>query len=97
MVLKLAAFGKVTWLSNSLYPAMGWAAVIASPALITYLSTTELILVVSGGLAYTIGLPIFALQRPNPWPATFGYHEIWHAFTVVAAALHFAAVAAFVL
>jgi hemolysin III len=97
MILKLLAFGKVTWLSNSLYPAMGWAAVIASPALITYLSLTELILVISGGLAYTIGLPIFALKRPNPWPATFGYHEIWHAFTVVAAVLHFAAVAAFVL
>jgi hemolysin III len=97
MVLKLVAFGRLTWLSNSLYPLMGWAAVIASPALIRYLSFTELALVVSGGLAYTIGLPVFALKRPDPWPKVFGYHEIWHLFTVVAALLHFAAVAAFVM
>jgi hemolysin III len=97
MVLKLAAFGRLTWLSDSLYPVMGWAAVIASPALIRYLSLTELVLVISGGLAYTIGLPIFALKRPDPWPKIFGYHEIWHLFTVVAALLHFAAVATFVL
>jgi hemolysin III len=96
MVIKLVAFGKLTWLSNSLYPVMGWAAVIASPALVRYLSLTELILVVSGGLAYTIGLPIFALKRPDPWPKVFGYHEIWHLFTVVAALLHFGAVATFV-
>jgi hemolysin III len=97
MVLKLVAFGRWTWLSYSLYPLMGWAAVVASPALITYLSPTELVLVVAGGLAYTVGLPIFALKKPDPWPRTFGYHEIWHSFTVVAALLHFAAVAHFVL
>jgi hemolysin III len=97
MVLKLVAFGRWTWLAYSLYPVMGWAAVIASPALIRYLSLTELLLVIAGGLAYTIGLPIFALKRPDPWPHIFGYHEIWHLFTVVAALLHFAAVATFVL
>ncbi len=92
MVMKLAAFGRWTWLSNSLYPVMGWAAVIASPALIVHLSQTELVLVVAGGLAYTVGLPIFAMKKPDPWPRTFGYHEIWHLFTVIAALLHFAAV-----
>lgn len=97
MVLKLVAFGRWTWLAYSLYPVMGWAAVIASPALIRYLSLTELLLVIAGGLAYTIGLPIFVLKRPDPWPHIFGYHEIWHLFTVVAALLHFAAVATFVL
>jgi hemolysin III len=97
MVLKLAAFGRWVWLSNSLYPVMGWAAVLASPALIVHLSQAELVLVVAGGLAYTVGLPIFALKKPDPWPRTFGYHEIWHLCTVVAALLHFAAVAHFVL
>lgn len=97
MVLKLVAFGRWTRLTYSLYPVMGWASVIASPALIRYLSLTELLLVIAGGLAYTIGLPIFALKRPDPWPQIFGYHEIWHLFTVVAALLHFAAVANFVL
>jgi hemolysin III len=92
MVMKLVAFGRWTWLSNSLYPVMGWAAVIASPALIVHLSQMELALIVAGGLAYTVGLPIFAMKKPDPWPRTFGYHEIWHLFTVVAALLHFAAV-----
>ena len=45
------------------------------------------------GLAYTIGFPVLMRRRPNPWPTTFGYHEVWHLLTVVAAALHFAAVA----
>lgn len=92
VVLKLVAFGRVTWLGNSLYPALGWAAVIASPALIQHMSLVQLGLVAGGGLAYTIGIPVLARRRPDPWPATFGYHEIWHSFTVVAAGLHFAAV-----
>ncbi|MCP4960299.1 MAG: hypothetical protein GY925_13655, partial [Actinomycetia bacterium] len=48
---------------------------------------------VIGGLAYTIGFPVLLLRRPDPWPHTFGYHEIWHTFTVIAAVLHFGAVA----
>ena len=46
----------------------------------------------AGGLAYTIGFPVLLVKRPNPWPTVFGYHEVWHSFTVLAAALHFAAV-----
>ena len=40
-----------------------------------------------------MGVPVLLLRRPDPWPAVFGYHEIWHGFTVLAAALHFGAVA----
>jgi hemolysin III len=43
-------------------------------------------------LAYTIGFPVLVLRRPDPWPTVFGYHEVWHLLTVLAAALHFAAV-----
>jgi hemolysin III len=96
VVLKLVAFGKVSWLGNALYPLLGWGAVAAAPGLIRYLTPLQLILVASGGLAYTIGIPVLARRRPDPWPRTFGYHEIWHSFTVVAAGLHFAAVAAVV-
>ena len=49
-------------------------------------------MILAGGLAYTIGFPVLLVKRPNPWPAVFGYHEVWHSFTVLAAALHFAAV-----
>lgn len=96
IVLKLVAFGRVRWLSYSLYPVLGWSAVLAVPALITHLTWMQLGLVVAGGVAYTVGIPFLVLRRPNPWPRVFGYHEIWHSFTGVAAGLHFAAVAALV-
>jgi hemolysin III len=96
VVLKLVAFGKVSWLGNALYPVLGWGAVVASPALIRYLTPLQLSLVAAGGIFYTIGIPVLARRRPDPWPRTFGYHEVWHGFTVVAAGLHFAAVAAVV-
>ncbi len=93
MVLKLAAFHRIPWLGYTLYPAMGWAALAATPALLDHLSSTELALLVAGGVAYTVGFPVLLLKRPDPWPNVFGYHEVWHAFTVVAAGLHVAAVA----
>jgi hemolysin III len=90
--LKLTAFHRVQWLSYALYPVLGWAAIVATPALIHHLTPVQLGLVVAGGVAYTVGFPVLLVQRPNPWPRTFGYHEVWHLFTVVAASLHFAAV-----
>lgn len=96
VVLKLVAFDRALWLGNSLYPILGWVAVLAAPALIRHLTLLQLLLVAGGGLAYTIGIPVLAARRPDPWPRTFGYHEIWHGFTVLAAGLHFAAVAAVV-
>ena len=93
VALKLAAFHRAQWLGYALYPVLGWAAVAAAPAMATHATPAQIALVVGGGLAYTIGMPVLLLRRPDPWPRTFGYHEVWHGFTVVAAALHFAAVA----
>lgn len=93
MVLKLAFFHGARYVSYSLYLVMGWVAVIATPALIDSLTALQLGLIAAGGLAYTVGFPVLVVRRPNPWPTTFGYHEVWHLLTVVAAALHFAAVA----
>ena len=66
---------------------------MATPVLVTSLTGTQLALIIAGGVAYTVGFPVLLTHRPNPWPSTFGYHEVWHLLTVVAAALHFAAVA----
>ena len=96
VILKVTAFDRAQWVSMSLYPIMGWAAVAAAPALLQHLTPIELGLVIAGGVAYTVGMPVLFSRRPNPWPRSFGYHEVWHTFTVVAAALHFAAVAAVV-
>ncbi|MCU0261301.1 MAG: hemolysin III family protein [Ilumatobacteraceae bacterium] len=96
IVLKFVAFDRTRWLHYSLYPLLGWIAVVSAPVLITHLTVTQIALVVGGGIAYTVGIPVLARRWPDPWPTTFGYHEVWHGFTVVAAALHFAAVGAVV-
>lgn len=93
MVLKLAFFHGARYVSYALYIVMGWVAIVATPALIDSLTATQLGLIVAGGVAYTVGFPVLVVRRPNPWPTTFGYHEIWHLLTVVAASLHFVAVA----
>jgi hemolysin III len=93
MVLKLAFFHGARYVSYALYIVMGWVAIVATPALIESLTATQLGLIVAGGVAYTVGFPVLVVRRPNPWPTTFGYHEIWHLLTVVAASLHFVAVA----
>ncbi len=54
------------------------------------MTPVELSLLLAGGLLYTIGIPVLVRERPDPWPRTFGYHEIWHGFTVAAGACHFA-------
>ena len=77
----------------SLVASVRALAIVATPALIDSLTATQLGLIVAGGVAYTVGFPVLVVRRPNPWPTTFGYHEIWHLLTVVAASLHFVAVA----
>jgi len=58
------------------------------PAFFRALSNVEIAFLAVGGLLYTIGSIMFAMQRPNPWPSTFGYHEVWHTFVVTAAFFH---------
>jgi hemolysin III len=79
-------------LEVALYPVLGWAALAAAPALVRHLSGAELALLAAGGVLYTVGIPVLVRGRPDPWPRTFGYHEVWHTFTVAAGACHFAAV-----
>ncbi|HZM29250.1 MAG TPA: hemolysin III family protein [Acidimicrobiales bacterium] len=77
----------------TMYLVLGWLAVVAAPQLATTLSGVELALLAAGGLLYTVGAVVLATGRPNPRPAVFGYHEIWHTFVVGASASHFALVA----
>ena len=92
IVLKTLVFDRVKWLASALYPVMGWIAVVTVPVLLDELTPFQLGFVVAGGLVYSLGIPVLFLRRPDPWPTTFGYHEVWHTFVVVAAGLHFVAV-----
>lgn len=80
------------WLVAALALAMGWLAILYFPAIREVTSTWVVIWMVAGGVAYSIGAVIYAMRRPDPWPRTFGYHEIFHALVIVGAACHFAAV-----
>jgi len=92
VVLKQVAFDRFRIVQYALYPILGWMAVLSFPVLVTRLSAAELSLLIAGGVIYTVGIPVLLRGRPNPWPKTFGYHEVWHSCTVLAAACHFALV-----
>jgi hemolysin III len=69
-----------------MYVGLGWASALILPALARELTTTELTLTIAAGIVYTAGALTLATHRPDPFPRTFGYHEVWHSATIVAAA-----------
>jgi hemolysin III len=89
--------GAPRWLYTPVYIALGWVAVIYLPDFLRAGGVALLTLIVVGGLLYTVGGVIYALKRPNPVPGVFGYHEVFHALVVAAAAAHFTAVAVYAL
>jgi hemolysin III len=78
---------------TAVYVIVGWSLSIALPQLFTGLGPLGFALVLAGGCAYTAGAVVYALKRPDPWPAVFGYHEVFHLFTIIGAGLHLAAMA----
>jgi hemolysin III len=85
------------WVAALIYIALGWIAVIPFPQLWQEMGAGGTLLVAAGGLLYTAGALVYATQRPNPNPAVFGYHEVFHLLVIAAAAVQFAAVAFFAL
>ena len=75
------------------YIIVSWAAIVTVPALWRGLGGLGFGLILAGGVCYTLGAIALATKRPDPWPRVFGFHEIFHAFTVIAAGLQFAAIA----
>ena len=73
-----------------LYLGLGWTSVLLLPELVAALGVAKVALAVAGGLLYTAGVVVLVRRRPDPDPAVFGYHEVWHAFTLAAGACHFA-------
>jgi hemolysin III len=70
---------------------------MAFPGLIGELPATPLVLLAAGGALYTVGAVIYAIQRPNPWPRVFGFHEVFHTLVVAAAVTHYVAMAGWVI
>jgi hemolysin III len=97
IVLAFAWSDRPKWVEVVLAVALGWIGVVVLPQLVEALGGTAVGLVVAGGVFYTAGSLVYARGRPDPIPAVFGYHELFHALVVVAAACQYAAIASFVL
>jgi len=97
IALKFAWVDAPKWLAAVLGIALGWAGVAILPQLATRLNPAAVALLGVGGLAYTAGAIIYAQRRPNPMPTVFGYHELFHALTIVAVACQYVAIALFVI
>jgi hemolysin III len=79
------------WVYVPLYLLVGWAAVAYLPLLIEA-SVWAVVLIIAGGVLYTVGAVVYAMKKPNPLPDHFGFHEVFHALTVLAFICHWVAV-----
>ena len=93
IMLKFVWVGAPKWLAAVIAISLGWVAVIVFPQLIDGVGWDGTTLVLAGGLCYTIGGIVYALRRPDPLPAVFGYHEIFHLLVIAAVALQYSVVA----
>jgi hemolysin III len=96
VVLSVAWITAPRVLSAACYLALGWTVMFALPQMIDALDVAPLVLLAVGGLLYTVGAVVYATKRPNPWPSTFGFHEVFHALVILAAAVQFIALAGWV-
>jgi hemolysin III len=85
------------WLVAALYIAIGWTALAFSPTLWRDLGAITCALLVLGGIVYSIGAVVYSTRRPDPAPAVFGFHEVFHVLVVAAGLLFYAAIVRVVL
>jgi hemolysin III len=96
-VLRVLWHGAPRWLYTLLYVVMGWTAVVAIVPLLDAYPVRGLLLMLGGGLSYTVGAVVYGRKRPDPWPRWLGFHGLWHVFVLVGAGLHYWFVYAYVL
>jgi hemolysin III len=97
VVTRLTWHSAPRWMFVPLYIALGWVAITVLPDLGRSAPLYANALLFAGGVIYTVGALVFATRKPDPVPDVFGYHEVFHALTIVAAACHAVAIAAIVL
>jgi hemolysin III len=97
IVFKFAWLDAPKWISAVIGVALGWVGVIVSPQLLGTIGVGAVLLMLAGGVLYTAGALVYALRRPDPRPAVFGFHEVFHVLVIAAVACQYSAVAFFVL
>lgn len=96
VLLKLFAPFAPRWLTTATYVAMGWIAVVGIKPLLQAFSTSALLLMLAGGVVYTVGAVGYALKKPDLWPQAVGFHGVWHVLVLLGAGLHYALIAMYV-
>lgn len=89
LVFKLVYIQGPRWLTTVIYVVMGWMLLIPLNQLLVSMPLNSLLLLLGGGLAYTLGAVFYAIKKPNPFPGVFGFHEIFHLLVIAGAVLHY--------
>jgi hemolysin III len=97
IVLELVWTRAPRWLGGAVYLTLGWVAVVAMPQLFVRLGLAGGLLLVAGGLSYSVGVAVYVLRRPDPVPAVFGYHEVFHLLVIAGVAAHVLAISRYAL
>lgn len=92
LVLNLLWLHAPRWVTVLAYVAVGWVGVVTVPQLFSSVGVVGTVLVIAGGALYTVGALTYAFHWPNPFPRTFGFHEVFHVLVVLAAASQYVAV-----
>ena len=93
IAIRIAWLDAPRWVIAGVYIGLGWVAVAAFPALLDELGLAPVGLLALGGVLYTVGAVIYARRSPDPVPAVFGYHEVFHALVIAAALAQYAVIA----
>jgi len=93
ILLKVLWVDAPKWLAAAAGIALGWVGIVAMPSIVSEVGWAPVALLAAGGALYTGGAVVYAAGRPDPVPAVFGYHELFHALVIAAAACQYAAVA----
>lgn len=97
MIMKIAWLDAPSWVIAAVYVALGWVGAATLPQLAQHGGLAAALLIAAGGLLYTVGAVVYARKRPDPRPSVFGFHEVFHLLVIAAAAVHFTALAIFVI
>lgn len=90
ILLKIFAPFTPRWITVTLYIGLGWIAVVAVKPLLEQVPTNGLLLLLAGGIAYTVGAVGYATKKPDLWPKYVGFHGVWHIMVMIGAGFHFA-------
>ncbi|MGQ9573211.1 MAG: PAQR family membrane homeostasis protein TrhA [Dehalococcoidia bacterium] len=97
ILINLAWPATPNWLRVTFYLIVGWLALVSSAELAAWFTVTPLMLLVMGGVFYTLSGVVYAIRKPDPWPQVFGYLEVFHLLVIAGSTLHYSLVAIYVL